>query len=155
MYLYVSTQRCQTKYLKLFLLKTGSVCHLCQRHLWCTLNSEYLRKFSKKFETAVWDTEGLGQAHTVYAFFYIYSMVYFYMFYPKSREQGEQDMASLFCPFSGVDSLCRLNRYFVHKEEPIATLLHINSYTYTDCLHLKVNFKKRNVSICYYPKVSK
>jgi hypothetical protein len=34
-------------------LKIFSLCHQCQRHRWCTLSCEYLREFSKKFETAL------------------------------------------------------------------------------------------------------
>ncbi len=60
MYLFVQPKGAKTKYLKLCLLKIFSICHLCQRHLWCTLSCDYLREFSKKFETALWDTEGLG-----------------------------------------------------------------------------------------------
>jgi hypothetical protein len=29
------------------------ICHWCQQHRWCTLSCEYLREFSKKFETAL------------------------------------------------------------------------------------------------------
>ncbi len=43
----------QTKLLKFFCLKVFSICHRCQRHQWQTLSCEYLRKFSKKFETAL------------------------------------------------------------------------------------------------------
>jgi hypothetical protein len=28
-------------------------CHRCQRHRWCTLSCEFLREFSKKFDTAL------------------------------------------------------------------------------------------------------
>ncbi len=49
-----STQRCQTKQLlQFFLLKIFSICHRCQRHWWCPLNCEYLRKFLKKFEAVL------------------------------------------------------------------------------------------------------
>ncbi len=34
-------------------MKIISIGHLCQWHKWCTLTCEYLRKFSKKFETAL------------------------------------------------------------------------------------------------------
>jgi hypothetical protein len=34
-------------------LKIFAICHRCQRHRWCTLSFEYLREFSKKFETAL------------------------------------------------------------------------------------------------------
>jgi hypothetical protein len=34
-------------------LKIFSICLRCQRHRWCTLNCEYLREFSKKFEMAL------------------------------------------------------------------------------------------------------
>ncbi len=36
------------------------ICHRCRWYRWCTLTCEYLRKFSKKFETALWNTLGLG-----------------------------------------------------------------------------------------------
>ncbi len=36
-----------------FRFKIFSVCHRYQRHRWCTLNCEYLREFSKKFEMAL------------------------------------------------------------------------------------------------------
>ncbi len=38
---------------KKFCLKIFSICHRCQRHRLCTLSCEYLRKFLKKFETAL------------------------------------------------------------------------------------------------------
>jgi hypothetical protein len=34
-------------------VKKIPICHRCQRHRWCTSSSEYLREFSKKFETAL------------------------------------------------------------------------------------------------------
>jgi hypothetical protein len=34
-------------------MKIFAICHRCQRHRWCTLSCEYLREFSKKFETAL------------------------------------------------------------------------------------------------------
>jgi hypothetical protein len=37
----------QTKYLKLFLLKTFSICHRCQRHWWCTLSCNISANFRK------------------------------------------------------------------------------------------------------------
>jgi hypothetical protein len=43
----------QTKLLKFFSLKIFSIYHRCQRHRWCTLSREYLRKFLKKFEMAI------------------------------------------------------------------------------------------------------
>ncbi len=45
----------QRKLFKFFWLKIFSICHChqCQWHQWCTLSCEYLRKFSKKFETAL------------------------------------------------------------------------------------------------------
>ncbi len=42
-----------TKLFKFFWLKIFSICHRCQRHRWSTLSCEYLREFSKKFETAL------------------------------------------------------------------------------------------------------
>ncbi len=38
---------------KLFWLKSFSICQWCQRHRWCSLRCEYLREFSKKFETSL------------------------------------------------------------------------------------------------------
>ncbi len=52
-YVNSSTQRCPNKIIKIFWLKIFSICHQCQRHRWCTLNCEYLREFSEKFETAL------------------------------------------------------------------------------------------------------
>ncbi len=43
----------QTKLLKFFCLKVFSICHRCRWHRWQTLGCEYLREFSKKFETAL------------------------------------------------------------------------------------------------------
>ncbi len=48
----LSSQRCP-KEIKHFWRKIFSICHRCQRHRWCTLSCEYLREFSKKFETAL------------------------------------------------------------------------------------------------------
>ncbi len=43
----------QTKLLKFFCLKVFSICHRCRKHRWQTLSCEYLREFSKIFETAL------------------------------------------------------------------------------------------------------
>jgi hypothetical protein len=43
----------QTKLLKFFCLMIFSICHRCRLHRGCTLSSEYLCEFSKKFEMAV------------------------------------------------------------------------------------------------------
>ncbi len=49
----------QKKQCKFFWLKIFTIWHGC--HRWCTFSCEYLRKFSKKFETAVMiNTQGLG-----------------------------------------------------------------------------------------------
>ncbi len=55
MYLYANstTQRCPREIMKIFDWRFLSICYWCQRHRWCTLSCEYLRKFSKKFETAL------------------------------------------------------------------------------------------------------
>jgi hypothetical protein len=37
------------------------ICHRCQRHWWCTLSYEYLREFSKKFETALMVFSGVWE----------------------------------------------------------------------------------------------
>jgi hypothetical protein len=46
-YSYVNStnQRYPNKTIKTFLIKEFSICHRCQRHLWCTLSCEYLRVF--------------------------------------------------------------------------------------------------------------
>jgi hypothetical protein len=35
------------------MIEDFSICHRCQRHRWCTLSWEYLRKFLEKFETVL------------------------------------------------------------------------------------------------------
>ncbi len=50
----------QTKWLKYFWLKIFSICHRCLWHRWQTLSCEYLRKFSKKFETVFSEYSGAG-----------------------------------------------------------------------------------------------
>ncbi len=54
-YIYVNstTQSCPDKIIKFFWLKIFSICHLCQRHRWCTLSCEYLREFSKNLQMAL------------------------------------------------------------------------------------------------------
>jgi hypothetical protein len=54
-YIYVNStiQRCPNKIIKIFLIEDFFICHRCQRHRWSTMSSEYLREFSKKFETAL------------------------------------------------------------------------------------------------------
>ncbi len=54
-YIYVNStiQRCPNKIIKKFLIEDFFICHRCQRHLWSTLSYEYIREFSKKFETAL------------------------------------------------------------------------------------------------------
>ena len=51
-YVNSTIQRCPNKIIKIFLSEDFFICHRCQRHQWSTLSCEYLRKFSKKFETA-------------------------------------------------------------------------------------------------------
>ncbi len=48
------------KLLKFFWWKIFFICHRCQRHRWSTLNCEYLREFSKKFETVLMGYSGAG-----------------------------------------------------------------------------------------------
>ncbi len=50
----------QTKLLKFFWLQIFSVCHRCRWHRWQTLSCEYLREFSKKFETVLMEYSGAG-----------------------------------------------------------------------------------------------
>jgi hypothetical protein len=49
-----------TKLFKFFWLKIFFICHRCQRHRWSTLSCEYLREFSKKFETVLIGHSGVG-----------------------------------------------------------------------------------------------
>ncbi len=48
-----STKGVQTKLLKFFCLKVFSICHQCRWHRWQILSCEYLREFSRKFETTL------------------------------------------------------------------------------------------------------
>ncbi len=86
-YIYVnsSTQRCPNKIIKFFLLKIFFICHRCQRHRWCTLNCEYLREFSKKFETAL--------------------MVYSGAWGKLIHEKNQKSKISWHCPFKGIVQL--------------------------------------------------
>ncbi len=43
---------------KIFKLKI--ICHRCRWYRWCTLTCEYLREFSKKFETVLLEYSGSG-----------------------------------------------------------------------------------------------
>jgi hypothetical protein len=38
----------------------GQICHRCHWYRWCTLTCEYLREFSKKFETVLMGHSGAG-----------------------------------------------------------------------------------------------
>jgi hypothetical protein len=60
MYIYVNSniQRCPKKIIKIFLILF--ICHRCQRHRRSTLSWEYLREFSKKFETVPLEYSGAG-----------------------------------------------------------------------------------------------
>ena len=55
MYICVTStiQRCPNKIIQIFLIEDFFICHRCQRHRWSTLSCEYLREFSKKFETVL------------------------------------------------------------------------------------------------------
>jgi hypothetical protein len=61
-YFYVSllSKGVPTKLLKFFWLKIFFICHRCQRHRWSILSCEYLREFSKKFETVLIGHSGVG-----------------------------------------------------------------------------------------------
>ncbi len=48
-----TTQRCPKEIIKKFWWKIFHICHWCKQHRSCTLSCEYLREFSKKFETAL------------------------------------------------------------------------------------------------------
>ncbi len=50
----------QTKLLKFFWLKIFSICHRCRWHRWKNFSREYLREFSKKFETVLMEYSGAG-----------------------------------------------------------------------------------------------
>ena len=62
MYIYVNSaiQRCPNKIIKIFLIEDFFICHRCQWHRWSTLSCEYLREFSKKFETVLMGYSGAG-----------------------------------------------------------------------------------------------
>ncbi len=62
MFIFVNStiQRCPNKIIKIFWLKIFFICHRCQRHRWSTLSCEYLREFSKKFETVLLGYSGAG-----------------------------------------------------------------------------------------------
>ncbi len=62
MYICVTStiQRCPNKIIKSFLIEDFFICHRCQRHRWSTLICEYLREFSKKFETVQMVYSGAG-----------------------------------------------------------------------------------------------
>ncbi len=47
--------------LKFFWLKIFLICHRSQRHRWSILSCEYLREFSKKFETVLMGYSGAGE----------------------------------------------------------------------------------------------
>ncbi len=61
-YIYVSstTQRWPIKIIKIFLIEDFSICHRCRWYRWQTLSCEYLREFSKKFETVLMEYSGAG-----------------------------------------------------------------------------------------------
>ncbi len=50
----------QIKGFKFFWLKIFPICHRCRWHRWQTLSCEYLRQFSKKFETVLLEYSGAG-----------------------------------------------------------------------------------------------
>jgi hypothetical protein len=60
MYMCVNStiQRCPIKIIKKYLIEDFFICHRCQRHRWSTLSCEYLREFSKKFETVLMGYSG-------------------------------------------------------------------------------------------------
>ncbi len=49
-----------TKLLKFLWLKIFSICHRCRWHRWQTFSCQYLREFSKKFETVWKEYSGAG-----------------------------------------------------------------------------------------------
>ncbi len=54
-YIYVSstTQRWPNKIIKIIKIQIFSICHRCRWHRWQTLSCDYLREFSKKFQTVL------------------------------------------------------------------------------------------------------
>ncbi len=72
----------QAKKLKFFSLKIFAICHRCQRHRWGTLSCEYLREFSKKFETAL--------------------LVYSGAWGKLIHEKKQKSKISWHCPFKGL-----------------------------------------------------
>ncbi len=59
-YVSSTTQRWPNKVIKIFRLKIFSICQRCRWHRWQTLSCEYLREFSKKFETVLTEYSGAG-----------------------------------------------------------------------------------------------
>ncbi len=55
-----ATQRCNIFLFFYFLIEDFWICHRCQRHQWCTLSCDYLREFSKNFETVLTGYSGAG-----------------------------------------------------------------------------------------------
>ncbi len=59
-YVNFTIQRCPKKIIKIFLIEDIFICHRCCWHRWSTLSREYLREFSKKFETVLMEYSGAG-----------------------------------------------------------------------------------------------
>ncbi len=79
-----------TKFLKFFWLQIFFICHRCQRHRWSTLSCEYLREFSKKFETVLIGYSGAGGK----------------LIHEKNQEQK----ISWHCPFKEAGSYIRMEQ---------------------------------------------
>ncbi len=92
-----------TKIFKFFWLKIFFICHRCQRHRWSTLICEYLREFSKKFETILMGYSGAGGK----------------LIHEKNQEQK----ISWHCPFKVGDCEWNKKMFAAHfKAEYVSTL---------------------------------
>jgi hypothetical protein len=89
MYLFVTTQRCQTKYLKLFCCKLVPFATWVNDTCGAPWIANISENFRKNLKRPYGTLRGLGRP-ILSMLFYICSMVYFYMFYPKSREEGNR-----------------------------------------------------------------
>ncbi len=129
----------QTKLLKFFWLKIFSICHRCRWHRWQTFSCEYLREFSKKFETVLMEYSGAGGK--------------------LIRKKNQKQKISWHCPFKKQKNMDLL--MILHNSNVLfCTLYRIPHLVHSFCAHIvkvtpwkslgvRINLRSASWSIFY------
>ncbi len=131
--------------LKFFWLKIFLICHRCQRHRWSMFSCEYLREFSKKFETVLIGYSGAGGK--------------------LIDEKNQKQKISWHCPFKLYDASKEMGKrctvqwctwlkaiyVFYRTENPArGSFRHLGNMTWEDILYTSIYCIYCTIGVCSF-----